>query len=78
MNPNVEPCNDFHEFACGHYDENTRIPNQLPLVFPALTAQEKVLSRLQSLIEKIDKKTAPPHFQAVKDRYEDCLHASSK
>ena len=38
MNMDVDPCDDFYEFACGNYIERTVIPDNQPMqsMFSAL------------------------------------------
>ena len=31
MNTDVDPCDDFYEFACGNYIERTVIPDNQPM-----------------------------------------------
>lgn len=74
MDPTVDPCHDFYDFACGRFIKEVQIPSNRVSISPAFTdLNEKVRNELIGLLqEPIGLKEAQPIAMAKK-YFTDCM-----
>lgn len=76
MDQNVEPCDDFYNFACGAFVDNTIIPDDKVSVNTFSVISDKLQEQLRTIV------TAPIHddeiepFKNVKRLYLACMNKS--
>lgn len=73
MNQNVNACDDFYQFACGQYLQNTKLPADRDLEISVTQVQDKVDEQLQSILtdELCPNETKP--FQLAKLLTKACM-----
>ncbi|KAK9869804.1 hypothetical protein WA026_003536 [Henosepilachna vigintioctopunctata] len=76
MNIKANPCEDFYEFACGKYTENTHIPDDKVSVNTFDEINEKYLENYRTILEKpiTDDEITP--FKYTKKLYRMCMNSS--
>lgn len=52
IDENVDPCDNFYEFACGKFLKNTFIPDDKIAVMSFLQVQDKVLGQLRAVLNE--------------------------
>lgn len=52
IDENVDPCENFYEFACGKFLKNTFIPDDKIAVMSFVQVQDKVLGQLRSVLNE--------------------------
>lgn len=76
MDSNVEPCDDFYNFACGKFIKNTNIPDEKVSVNTFSLLSDKLQEQLRSLVsEPINEKDAEP-FKLAKKMFKACMNKS--
>lgn len=74
MNPDVDPCDDFYQFACGNFIKNTPIPADENKISPIKIIQKKVYSELIREMEKKINPAEPSAFRKTKKFYQNCIN----
>lgn len=76
MDQDIEPCDDFYNFACGTYVEETVIPDEKVSVNTFSIISDKLQEQLRALIsDDIDESEIEP-FKLVKKLYQACMNKS--
>lgn len=73
MNENVNPCENFYEFACGKYLQNTKLPDDRDLEISVTQVQDKVDEQLQSILTEELKPNETKPFQLAKMLTKTCM-----
>lgn len=76
MDQNVEPCDDFYNFACGSFVEDTIIPDDKVSVNTFSVISDKLQEQLRTIVTApIDENEIEP-FKNVKRLYLACMNKS--
>lgn len=74
MNLDVNPCEDFYEFACGRFVKDTFISDEKTSVNTFVTMRDKLKEQLRKLLEeKISNDDILP-FKQAKGLYKACMN----
>lgn len=74
MDENVEPCDDFYNFACGNFVDNTIIPDDKVSVNTFSVISDKLQEQLRTIVTApIDENEIEP-FKNVKRLYLACMN----
>lgn len=76
MDPEVEPCDDFYDFACGGFLKSTRIPDDKTSVNTFTNINDDLQDRLKLTIEEETKEDEPRSIKLVKVLYKSCMNKS--
>ncbi len=76
MDPTVDPCEDFYNFACGSFEKNTIIPDDKSSVTTFSLIGDHVTEQLRMLVERPIKEDEAEPFKMVKNLYKSCLNKS--
>ena len=75
MNTTADPCVDFEQFACGHFQQNAQIPEDRGSYSEFLsTLPDKVLERGRLLLETKNKDEDWELFKVAKKFYKSCMN----
>jgi neprilysin len=76
LNEDVEPCDDFYNFACGNFVENTIIPDDKVSVNTFSVISDKLQEQLRTIVTApVDENEIAP-FKNVKKLYLACMNKS--
>lgn len=76
LDSSVDPCDDFYQFSCGQFLENTIIPEDKIYVNAFSTVGDTLQEQLRTIITSpVDEKEIEP-FKMVKELYLACLNES--
>ena len=76
MDMNVEPCDDFFNFACGTYVKKTQIPDDKTEIGATSVIEDKLQEQLKNILsESIEENEAAP-FKLAKNLYKACMNKS--
>lgn len=76
MNPEVEPCDDFYDFACGGFLETTSIPDDKTSVNTFTEISDELQNQLRASIEEKSAADEPKPFRLAKNLYKACMNKS--
>ncbi|XP_046742992.1 neprilysin-2 isoform X2 [Diprion similis] len=77
MNPEVEPCDNFYEFACGGFEASTIIPDDKTSVNTFSVISDKLQEQLRASIEEPIRDDEPKPFRLVKNLYKACMNKTA-
>lgn len=74
LNENIEPCDDFYNFACGNFVDNTIIPDDKVSVNTFSVISDKLQEQLRTIVTApVDENEIAP-FKNVKKLYLACMN----
>lgn len=76
MKPEVEPCDDFYQFACGTFLEESQIPEDKVAVSTFSTISDKLQQQLKEIITEVRPETDPKHYRMPNALYRACMNKS--
>ena len=76
MNKNVEPCDDFYEFACGGFMQKTKIPDDQSVVNLFTMQNEDLQEQLRQILAKDIRQNELKAFKLAKTLYKSCMNES--
>ncbi|KQS38417.1 neprilysin-2 isoform X1 [Drosophila erecta] len=74
MKPEVEPCDNFYEFACGTYLEEENIPDDKVSISTFSVISDKLQEQLKDIITAERPETEPKHFRLPNLLYRACMN----
>ena len=76
MKEEVDPCDDFYEFACGNFIKNTIIPNDEIYVSTASLIEKRIQEQLINELENHKNPYKLKTFKKLKIYYDNCINDS--
>lgn len=73
IDENVNPCENFYEFACGRFMRNTFIPDDKIAVMSFVQVQDNVLSQLRSVLNERSMPNESKPFRLAKTFNTACM-----
>lgn len=74
MKTEIEPCDDFYQFACGTYIDETQIPEDKVAVNTFSVISDKLQEQLKDIITEDRPETEPKHFRLPNALYKACMN----
>ncbi|XP_029033207.1 neprilysin-2 isoform X2 [Osmia bicornis bicornis] len=74
MDPEVEPCDDFYDFACGGFLKSTNIPDDKTSVNTFTEISDELQNQLRTSIEEKSPPNEPKSFRLAKNLYKACMN----
>ncbi|XP_017046056.1 neprilysin-2 isoform X1 [Drosophila ficusphila] len=74
MRPEVEPCDNFYEFACGTYLEEENIPDDKVAISTFSVISDKLQEQLKDIITAERPESEPKHFRLPNLLYKACMN----
>ncbi|XP_023172900.2 neprilysin-2 isoform X2 [Drosophila hydei] len=74
INPEIEPCDNFYEFACGTYIEEENIPDDKVSISTFSVISDKLQEQLKDIITADRPATEPKHFRLPNLLYKACMN----
>ncbi|KAM8706002.1 hypothetical protein ACLKA7_010320 [Drosophila subpalustris] len=74
IKPEVEPCDNFYEFACGSYLEEENIPDDKVSISTFSVISDKLQEQLKDIITADRPETDPKHFRLPNLLYRACMN----
>ncbi|XP_037729955.1 neprilysin-2 isoform X1 [Drosophila subpulchrella] len=74
MRPEVEPCDNFYEFACGTYLEEENIPDDKVSISTFSVISDKLQEQLKDIITAERPESEPKHFRLPNLLYKACMN----
>lgn len=76
MDVEVEPCDDFYDFACGGFLKVTNIPDDKSSVNTFTEISDQLQNQLRTSIEEKSPANEPKPFRLAKNLYQACMNKS--
>lgn len=73
MDDNVDPCEDFFEYACGNFLRSKVIPDEKSSISQFSEVSDTLQEKLRTLVEDVDKIDDTPSSTMVKKLYKSCM-----
>ncbi|KAH8304740.1 hypothetical protein KR044_004215, partial [Drosophila immigrans] len=70
----VNPCDDFFEFACGSFIDKAIIPDDESSISQFTVVNDKLLEQLRDIVTAKQPDNAPKHFQQPSVLYKACMN----
>ncbi|CAH2034230.1 unnamed protein product, partial [Iphiclides podalirius] len=77
MNDQVDPCDDFYDFACGSFIKNTRIPDDKTSVNTFSIITDQLQEQIRTLLDEPIAKNEPRPFVLAKTLYQACMNRTA-
>ncbi|CAK9798490.1 Nep2 [Anthophora plagiata] len=74
MDHEVEPCDDFYDFACGGFLKSTSIPDDKTSVNTFTEISDELQNQLRTSIEEKSTPDEPKPFRLAKNLYKACMN----
>uniref|UniRef100_A0A1B0DA99 Peptidase M13 N-terminal domain-containing protein n=1 Tax=Phlebotomus papatasi TaxID=29031 RepID=A0A1B0DA99_PHLPP len=74
MDPEVEPCDDFYNFACGTFLKTTNIPDEKVSVNTFSTIGDRLQEQLRTLVSEESSENEAKPFRLAKDFFKACMN----
>jgi len=74
LNTDVDPCDDFYQFACGNFIENTVIPDDRSRTSMFSVLGDKLNEQVRGLLEGPIEASDPKPFQMAKSVFQSCMN----
>lgn len=76
MDKNVEPCDDFYNFACGSFIKSTNIPEDKVSINTFSEIGDKLQLQLKQLVSEDRNKNEKKPFKLANFLYRACMNKS--
>ena len=76
MNEEIDPCEDFYEFACGNFSDNAVLDDDTLMESTFTLAGEKIKDKIFYELEHHENPYKLKTFDKVKNFYENCKNES--
>ncbi|MPC12879.1 Membrane metallo-endopeptidase-like 1 [Portunus trituberculatus] len=76
MNENIDPCEDFFEFACGGFLNKTIIPDDKTTISRFNEISDELQQKLRGLVDAEAAPNEPGFSQMVKNLYKSCMNTT--
>lgn len=76
MDPSIDPCDDFYQFACGNFIKKTNIPDDKSSVTSFSVISDLLQEQLRTMIEEPVKPGEPKPFVLLKRIYKSCMNTT--
>ncbi|XP_048488609.1 neprilysin-2 isoform X1 [Plutella xylostella] len=77
MNDKADPCDDFYDFACGSFVDNTRIPDDKTSVNTFSIITDQLQEQIRSLLDEPVTASEPRPFVLAKTLYQACMNRTA-
>ncbi|XP_076662918.1 M13 family metallopeptidase neprilysin 2 isoform X4 [Andrena cerasifolii] len=77
MDVEVEPCDDFYDFACGGFLKATNIPDDKSSVNTFTEISDQLQNQLRTSIEEKSPPNEPKPFRLAKNLYQACMNKTA-
>ncbi|XP_018009279.1 neprilysin-2 isoform X2 [Hyalella azteca] len=74
MDPQMDPCEDFFEYACGNYLKTKNIPDEKSSISQFSDVSDVLQEKLRTLVESEDSSEDTPSSLMVKQLYKSCMN----
>ena len=76
IDPKVDPCNNFYQFACGKFLKSTVIPDDQADVTAFSITNDKLEEKLRISLEEKSRPNEPKPLRLAKNLYKACINKS--
>lgn len=77
IDPSVDPCDDFYQFACGNYLRQVTIPDEKLMMMRITESNDRVREQLRTIMEEAIHYNDPKPFKLLKTFYKTCMNTTA-